>query len=57
MQLHDIGKIGVPDDILYKASSLTREELDNVRDQLIAGERLRPDHPPRRRARGGSPSS
>ncbi|MBX9681452.1 MAG: response regulator [Gemmataceae bacterium] len=39
-KFHDIGKIGVPDDILYKASSLTREELDNVRDHPVVGERI-----------------
>lgn len=39
-KFHDIGKIGMPDDILYKASSLTREELDNVRDHPVIGERI-----------------
>lgn len=39
-QLHDIGKVAVPDAILHKPSSLTREEYDVVREHSATGERI-----------------
>ncbi|MDO5145692.1 MAG: diguanylate cyclase [Eubacteriales bacterium] len=40
--LHDIGKIGVPDSILNKASALTKEEMDVMkRHPLIGGDILK----------------
>ena len=36
-QLHDVGKIGLPDSILKKASKLTDEEFDLVKDHCNAG--------------------
>lgn len=35
--LHDIGKIGISDQILNKASSLTREEYDTIRHHSFIG--------------------
>ncbi|MDO5135596.1 MAG: response regulator [Eubacteriales bacterium] len=43
--LHDIGKIGIPDSILNKASSLTEEEMDVMRmHPAIGGEILKDIH-------------
>src|SRR5229473_3510688 len=36
-RLHDIGKIGVPDAVLQKASKLTNEEFAKMRDHTIIG--------------------
>lgn len=38
--LHDIGKIGIPDDILLKKSSLTVEEFDIIKSHTIIGEKI-----------------
>jgi len=38
--LHDVGKIGVPDSILTKESSLTREEWECVRRHPVLGKRI-----------------
>jgi HD-GYP domain-containing protein (c-di-GMP phosphodiesterase class II) len=35
--LHDVGKIGVPDSILNKASQLTEEEYEKVKEHSVAG--------------------
>ena len=35
--LHDIGKIGVPDDILKKPSRLTDEEFQTIKQHTVAG--------------------
>jgi HD-GYP domain-containing protein (c-di-GMP phosphodiesterase class II) len=39
-RLHDIGMIGVSDSILTKRGSLTRDELDEMREHPILGERI-----------------
>ena len=39
-QLHDIGKVGIPDAILNKNSGLTDSEWEFVRDHTILGERI-----------------
>jgi response regulator RpfG family c-di-GMP phosphodiesterase len=39
-QLHDIGKVAVPDAILHKPGSLTAEEFDVVRQHPVVGERI-----------------
>ena len=39
-QLHDIGKVAVPDAILHKPGALTEEEVAVVRDHPVVGERI-----------------
>lgn len=39
-QLHDLGKVAVPDAILHKPSSLTEEEFAIVREHPVTGERI-----------------
>jgi two-component system, cell cycle response regulator len=39
-ELHDIGKLAIPDSILHKAGPLTTEELVFVRKHTLAGERI-----------------
>jgi HD-GYP domain-containing protein (c-di-GMP phosphodiesterase class II) len=39
-QLHDIGKVGIPDEILNKRSELTDGEWEFVRNHTILGERI-----------------
>lgn len=39
-KLHDVGKIGVPDAVLYKAGPLTEQELDLIRQHPELGARL-----------------
>ena len=38
--LHDVGKIGIPDEILKKDSNLTSEEIDTMRQEPVIGERI-----------------
>ena len=38
--LHDIGKIGIPDDILLKEGRLSSEEVARVRDHVVIGEKI-----------------
>lgn len=38
--LHDVGKVGIPDAILRKASALTEEEFDQMRLAPVAGAEL-----------------
>lgn len=38
--LHDVGKIGIPNEILQKPSSLTAEEWDVMRRHPVIGERI-----------------
>ncbi|MEH7010211.1 HD domain-containing phosphohydrolase [Neobacillus niacini] len=35
--LHDIGKIGVPESILFKQSSLTEEEFEKIKMHPVIG--------------------
>lgn len=39
-QLHDIGKIGIPDEILLKREQLTEEEFEIIKQHVIIGERI-----------------
>lgn len=39
-RLHDIGMIGVSNEILMKAEALTRNELEQVREHPLLGERI-----------------
>jgi HD-GYP domain-containing protein (c-di-GMP phosphodiesterase class II) len=39
-ELHDIGKIGVPEDLLHKPGSLTPEEHRRVMEHPVIGERI-----------------
>jgi HD-GYP domain-containing protein (c-di-GMP phosphodiesterase class II) len=39
-KLHDIGKVGVPEDILHKPGPLTAEEAAVVRQHPVTGERI-----------------
>jgi putative two-component system response regulator len=38
--LHDVGKIGVPDAVLFKPSALTPEEYDVLKRHTVIGDRL-----------------
>ncbi|GAB3126961.1 DUF3369 domain-containing protein [Novispirillum itersonii] len=38
--LHDVGKIGIPDDILHKPGKLTPEEWEQMKSHVEIGERL-----------------
>ena len=38
--LHDIGKIGIPDEIIHKTSSLTDEEYNTIRQHPVIGARI-----------------
>ena len=38
--LHDVGKIGVPDDVLLKPGELTEEEMATMRRHTIIGEKI-----------------
>lgn len=44
-QLHDIGKIGIPDSILLKPSSLTPEEFDIMKTHTSIGAKILSDSP------------
>jgi diguanylate cyclase (GGDEF)-like protein len=39
-ELHDVGKVAIPDDILLKAAPLTEEEWSFIRRHPVAGERI-----------------
>lgn len=39
-QMHDIGKIGIPDNILLKPGPLTREEFDVMKKHTFIGEKV-----------------
>jgi len=39
-QFHDIGKVGVPDSILFKAGPLNAEETIDMRQHCIIGQRI-----------------
>ena len=39
-QLHDIGKIYIPDEILHKEEKLTEEEIEIVHNHTVIGARL-----------------
>lgn len=39
-QLHDIGKIGIPDNILLKKDPLTPDEYEKIKEHVIIGERI-----------------
>ena len=43
--LHDVGKIGIPDNILLKAGRLEGEELDVMRRHPEIGGQIIPEHP------------
>jgi HD-GYP domain-containing protein (c-di-GMP phosphodiesterase class II) len=44
--LHDVGKIGVRDDILCKAGPLSDEEFDHIKQHVVIGYRILADlHP------------
>ncbi|HWR59889.1 MAG TPA: HD domain-containing phosphohydrolase [Thermodesulfovibrionales bacterium] len=42
-QMHDIGKIGIPDSILLKPGPLTREEFEIMKTHCIIGEKILSD--------------
>ena len=44
-QLHDVGKIGVPDAILNKPGRLTEEEFETIKDHCRAGSSIIREHP------------
>lgn len=39
-QLHDIGKIGIPDNILLKKERLTDDEFEVIKQHVVIGERI-----------------
>ncbi|MEN8149721.1 MAG: HD domain-containing phosphohydrolase [Planctomycetota bacterium] len=43
-RLHDIGKVGIPDDILKKPGRLTDEEMDEMRSHPVIGDRIVQPH-------------
>ena len=43
---HDIGKVGVPDAILLKNGSLTKEEFEQIKHHPIEGERILASYAP-----------
>jgi putative nucleotidyltransferase with HDIG domain len=38
--LHDIGKVGIPDDVLHKPGKLSAREWDTMREHPVIGERI-----------------
>ena len=38
--LHDIGKVGIPDDVLHKGGDLTEPEWRTMREHPVIGERI-----------------
>jgi HD-GYP domain-containing protein (c-di-GMP phosphodiesterase class II) len=51
--LHDIGKIGVRDDVLQKAGPLTDEEYEHVKQHALIGDRLAANLKPLQHLRAG----
>jgi diguanylate cyclase (GGDEF)-like protein len=51
--LHDIGKIGIPDDILRKPGELTAHEYDIVKQHVVLGDLIVRDLPASRIIRAG----
>jgi two-component system response regulator RpfG len=45
--MHDIGKIGIPDQILHKPGPLTAEEMASMRQHTIIGHKMLSDSPSR----------
>jgi putative two-component system response regulator len=39
-ELHDVGKIGVREEVLHKASALTAEEYAHIMEHMVIGERI-----------------
>lgn len=39
-ELHDVGKIGIPDELLHKPGALTREEHQRILEHTVIGERI-----------------
>ena len=39
-QMHDIGKIGIPDSILLKPGALTKEEFETMQSHCVIGEKV-----------------
>lgn len=39
-ELHDVGKMAIPDEVLNKASALTEDEWELIREHTIVGERV-----------------
>lgn len=38
--MHDIGKIGIPEEVLNKPTKLTKSEYDLIREHPVSGERI-----------------
>jgi HD-GYP domain-containing protein (c-di-GMP phosphodiesterase class II) len=51
-ELHDVGKVGIPEAILRKAGPLTAEEWAFVRAHTVIGERILTAAPALRRVAG-----
>ncbi len=51
--LHDVGKIGIPDQVLRKPSRLTAQELDVIAQHVVLGEMIVRDLPDIDRVREG----
>ncbi len=51
--LHDVGKIGIRDEVLQKPGKLTREEYEEVQQHPVVGERVVASIKPFDRLRGG----
>lgn len=43
--MHDIGKVGIPDNILLKPGALTKEEFDIMKTHTLIGEKMLTDSP------------
>lgn len=43
--MHDIGKVGIPDNILLKPGPLTKEEFDVMKGHTLIGEKMLADSP------------
>ncbi len=40
VQFHDLGKVGIPDNILFKPGSLTEKEMEEMRNHCEIGQRI-----------------